>query len=145
MPAQRLIFVNLAVRDLAASKRFFGALGFEFDPRFTGETSACMVVSDLAYVMLLERERFAEFTKKEVADPATSTEAIIAFSADDREAVDALADAALEAGGTPANDAMDHGFMYLRSFNDPDGHLWEVTWMSQEAIERGPQDMAGAA
>ena len=141
----RLIFVNLPVADPAASRAFFEALGFTFDEKFTDETCACMVVSEQAYVMLLDRGRFADFTEKPVADARTSTEAILCVSAASRDEVDALADAALGAGASPANDPMDHGFMYGRSFNDPDGHLWEVMWMSQEAVEAGPQDMAATA
>ncbi len=141
----RLIFVNLPVKDLPASIEFFRALGFEFDQRFTDESATCMIVSEQAYVMLLAEPRFADFTKKSLADARTTTEVIMAVSAEDREAVDALADAALEAGATPANEPMDHGFMYGRSFNDLDGHLWEVIWMSPEAVEQGPADMAQSA
>lgn len=140
----RIVFVNLAVGDLPASRSFFEGLGFTFDERFTDETAACMVLSDLAYVMLLQRERFAEFTAKEVADSRTTTEVLVAVSAEDREAVDALCDKALASGGSPANEPMDAGFMYMRSFQDLDGHIWEITWMSQEAIEKGPADMAAA-
>ena len=146
MPAQsRLIFVNLPVKDLDASTAFFRGLGFEFDPKFTDDSAACMVVSEQAYVMLLVEPRFADFTKKPVADARTSTEAILAVSAESREAVDAFAEAALAAGASRANEPMDHGFMYARSFNDLDGHLWEVMWMSQEAVEQGPADMSPAA
>ena len=141
----RLIFVNVPVRDLSASRRFFGELGFDFDERFTDETAACMVVSDQAYVMLLTEPRFAEFTPKPVADARSSTEAILAVSAESREAVDAFADAALGAGATHANEPMDYGFMYGRSFHDLDGHLWEVMWMSDEAVDQGPADMAESA
>ncbi len=141
----RLIFINVAVNDLDTSVEFFGKLGFEFDAKFTSEACACMVVSDKAYVMLQTRDSLAGFTPKPVADPSATTEAILCVSADDREAVDAFADAALAAGGTPAHDPMDHGFMYGRSFNDPDGHLWEVMWMSQEAVEAGPPDVAQTA
>jgi predicted lactoylglutathione lyase len=141
-PQPRLMFVNIAVKDLSAAQAFFGELGFTFDEKFTDESAACMVVSDQAYVMLLVQPRFADFTKKQVADASTSTEAILAVSAESREAVDAFADAALKAGGTPANEPMDYGFMYGRSFNDLDGHLWEVMWMSPDAVERGPSDMA---
>jgi hypothetical protein len=137
----RLIFLNLAVSDLAASKAFFSTLGFEFDPKFTDDSATCMIVSDQAFVMLLQRERFADFTKKPVSDGST-TEGIYALSAESREEVDELAEKALAAGATPANEPMDHGFMYGRSFNDPDGHLWEVMWMSREAAEQGPGDMA---
>lgn len=140
-PQSRLIFINLPVQDLSASKAFFAALGFAFDAKFTDDSAACMIVSEQAYVMLLDRGRFADFTKKPVADAKVSTEAILCVSAESRDGVDAFADAALAAGGTPANDPQDHGFMYGRSFQDPDGHLWEVMWMSQEAVEAGPADM----
>src|SRR4051794_5346849 len=110
----RLIFVNLPVSDVKASQEFFGGLGFSFDERFTGEQSACMVVSDQAYVMLLSHDHFSEFTSKPIADAATATEAILAVSASDRDEVDALVDAALGSGGTAANEPMDQGFMYGR-------------------------------
>ncbi len=141
----RLIFLNLPVKDLEASKKFFGGLGFEFDPKFTDDSATCMIVSDKAFVMLLVEPRFADFTTKELVDANKATEAIIAVSADSRDGVDELADAALASGGTPANDPMDHGFMYGRSFNDPDGHLWEVMWMDPAAAEQGPPDMAETA
>jgi predicted lactoylglutathione lyase len=140
----RMLFLNLPVADLQASKEFFGRLGFAFDPKFTDDTATCMIVSDQAFVMLLTREKFADFTKKPVADGST-TQAIMAVSAESREDVDALADQALDAGATAANDPMDYGFMYSRSFNDPDGHLWEVMWMSEDAVEQGPPDMAEQA
>jgi predicted lactoylglutathione lyase len=137
----KLIFLNLPVADLAASKAFFGGLGFTFDPKFTDESGACMVVSDQAYVMLLQRERFADFTVKPIAD-GTTTEGLYCVSADSREAVDAFADRALASGGSAAKDPMDHGFMYARSFLDPDGHHWEVMWMAPEAVEAGPAEYA---
>ena len=141
-PQSRLIFVNLPVADVARSIEFFGALGFDFDPKFTDDSCACMVVNEGAsYVMLLDQVRFADFTTTPTADAHTSTEAIICLSADDRDGVDRFADAALRSGGSAAREPMDHGFMYGRSFNDPDGHLWEVMWMSAEAVEQGPADM----
>lgn len=143
MAAQsRLIFVNVPVKDVSASIAFFGALGFDFDEKFTDENCACMVVSEQAYVMLLAEGRFADFTTKSVVDARSSTEAILCVSAENRDAVDAFADAALDAGASNANEPMDHGFMYARSFNDLDGHLWEVMWMSPEAVQAGPADMA---
>jgi predicted lactoylglutathione lyase len=143
MAAQsRLIFVNLPVKDLSASKRFFEALGFGFNEKFTDESGACMVVSEQAFVMLLAESRFADFATKPIADARTTTEAILAVSAESRDAVDAFADAALAAGGSRAGEPMDHGFMYGRSFDDLDGHHWEVMWMSAEAVESGPADMA---
>jgi uncharacterized protein len=141
----RLIFINLPVNDLAASREFFGGLGFTFDEKFSDESCACMVVSEQAYVMLLDERRFAEFTPRPVADARRSTEAILCVSAASREDVDAFADAALGTGGSVANEPMDHGFMYGRSFHDLDGHLWEVMWMDQAAVEQGPKDFAQTA
>jgi predicted lactoylglutathione lyase len=138
----RLIFVNLPVADVQASTAFFRALGFEFNPKFSDDTTSCMVVSELGYVMLLQNERFADFTVKPLADVSATTGALVCVSAEDRAGVDALADAALAAGGSPAKDPMDHGFMYGRSFLDLDGHHWEVMWMDPAAVEQGPVDMA---
>jgi len=132
----RMIFVNVAVEDLDRSVEFFTKLGFAFDPRFTDETATCMIVNDEAFVMLLVESKFKEFTKKELADTATQTEAIFALSAESREGVDELADTALEVGGSLANDPMDYGFMYGRSFQDLDGHIWEVIWMDPSALEQ---------
>ena len=132
--APRKIFVNLAVKNLDATVDFFTRLGFTFDPRFTHEHATCMIVSDGAFVMLLVEDRFKDFTKKNLCDPRTHTEAIVALSAESREQVDELADTALAAGAQPANEPMDHGFMYGRSFHDLDGHLWEVIWMDPGAL-----------
>jgi hypothetical protein len=134
----RMMFVNLAVDDLDRSVDFFTGLGFTFDPRFTDETATAMVVNDQAVVMLLVRDRFKDFTEKELADPGVATEAIMAVSATSREDVDAFADKALDIGGAPANEAMDMGFMYGRSFQDPDGHIWEIVWMDPSALEQSP-------
>ena len=136
--APRKIFVNLAVKDLGKAVEFFTQLGFSFDPRFTDEQATCMIVSDEAFVMLLVESRFKAFTKKDLVDPAGQTEAIVALSAESREEVDELVEKALAAGGMPANDPMDLDFMYGRSFQDPDGHQWEVFWMDPKAIEQGP-------
>jgi predicted lactoylglutathione lyase len=140
----RSIYVNLAVEDLARSVAFFTALGFTFDPKLTDESATAMIVNDQATVMLLVRGRFADFTKKELVDATAQTEAILALSADSREAVDALADAALAAGGSPANEPMEMDFMYGRSFDDPDGHLWEVFWMDMAAAEEAMKEGAAA-
>ena len=141
----RKLFVNLAVEHLDRSVEFFTKLGFSFDPRFTDESATCMIVGEDAYVMLLVESRFADFTKKEIADPDAVTEAILAFSAESREQVDELADVALAAGGSPANDPMDMGSMYGRSFHDPDGHLWELMWMDPSALEAGAPEAAATA
>ena len=97
-----------------------------------------MVVNDQAVVMLLVQDRFKDFTAKELTDPGVATEAIMAVSASSREDVDAFADKALDVGGAPANEPMDMGFMYGRSFQDPDGHIWEVVWMDPSALEQSP-------
>jgi uncharacterized protein len=143
--ASRKIFVNLAVADLDKAVEFFTQLGFSFDKRFTDKSATCMIVSDEAFVMLLVKDRFKDFTKKEICDPTTHTEAILALSAESREQVDELVDKALAAGGSPANEPMDHGFMYGSSFQDPDGHLWEVIWMDPAALEESPVHASQAA
>ncbi len=134
----RLLFLNLPVADLAASRRFFVGLGFEFNERFCDEGAACMVISDRAYVMLLQRERFAEFVRGPVADADAATALTVTVSAEDRAAVDAFAAAALAAGARPAKEPQDYGFMYQRSFHDLDGHLWEAMWMDPVAVQNGP-------
>ena len=138
MTNTRLIFLNVAVRDLAVSKSFFERLGFEFNPMFTNDECACMVVSEQAYVMLQTHGSFERFTTKPIADPTAATEAIVCVSADSREDVDVFADTALASGGTAARDPQDYGFMYGRSFHDPDGHVWEVMWMDPQAVQDGP-------
>ena len=138
--SNRLAYLNLPVSSAAASRAFFTALGFTFDDRFSDDTTACLQLSETAYVMLLERERFADFTAKPTGDPAASTSAILAVSAADRAAVDAFADTALAHGASPAKEPLDYGSMYGRSFYDLDVHQWEVMWMSEEAAQA-----AGAA
>ena len=133
---RRKLFVNLAVEDLDRSVAFFTKLGFEFDARFTDESGTCMIVGDDAFFMLLVKPRFADFTSSPLSDPATQTEALYAFSVERREEVDDLANAALASGGSPAAEDQDHGFMYGRSFRDPDGHHFEVFWMDMEAAEQ---------
>jgi predicted lactoylglutathione lyase len=145
MTTSRKMFVNLAVKDLDASVEFFTKLGFEFDPRFTDETATCMLVGEDAYVMLLVESKFKEFTKKDVADSRTQIEAIVALAGESRNEVDALADKALAIGGSPANDPSDLGFMYGRSFQDPDGHQWEIFWMDPVAVEQGPAAATAAS
>jgi predicted lactoylglutathione lyase len=140
----RKIFVNLAVKDLDRSIAFFENLGFSFDPRFTDETATCMVVSDEAFVMLLTEAKFSEFTKKPLVDATAQAEAIVALSAASREEVDELADRALGAGGSPANEPIELGFMYGRSFHDPDGHIWELFWMDMAAAEEAMKEGAAA-
>ncbi|MGS2588860.1 VOC family protein [Streptomyces hebeiensis] len=129
------IFVNLPVKDLEVSKNFFTKIGYSINPQFSDEHAASVVISDTIYVMLLTEPRFKDFTKKDIADASLTTEAILCLSAESREKVDELADAALASGGSAAGDPQDHGFMYGRSFQDPDHHLWEVVWMDPAAVE----------
>ena len=138
----RLLFLNLPVADLAASRAFFAALGFEFNEKFCDEGAACMIVSDQAYVMLLQRERFAEFVTKPLANSAETTALTACVSAESREEVDSLADTASSAGAGDAKGPQDYGFMYQRSFYDLDGHLWEIAWMDPVAVEKGPAEFA---
>jgi len=130
----RKLFVNLPVRDLQRSVEFFGKLGFSFDPRFTDASATCMILSDEAFVMLLVAPRFKDFARKEICDARTHTGGIFAVSAGSRTEVDGLVNTALAAGATPAAETLDHGFMYVRSFYDLDGHHWEVIWMDPNAI-----------
>jgi uncharacterized protein len=132
----RMLFPNLAVKDLDRAVAFFTGLGFTFDERFTDDTATAMVVNEQASVMLLTEAKFKEFIKKDLVDSQKQTETIIAVSADSREDVDAFADKALATGGSPANEPMDMDFMYGRSFHDPDGHQWEVFWMNPAALEQ---------
>jgi predicted lactoylglutathione lyase len=130
------IFVNLPVKDLKRSMGFFGKLGYKFNPQFTDDTAACMVIADDIYAMLLTHAKFKEFTKKDIVDATKSTEVLTCLSAESRAKVDELADAALQAGGTKSHDAMDFGFMYGRSFNDLDGHIWEIMWMDPNHVQK---------
>jgi uncharacterized protein len=131
----RKLFVNLAVRELGKSKDFFGALGFDFNPKFTDENAACMIVSDECSVMLLTEPFFKGFTKREVCDTTRQNEALLALSCDSRAEVDEVVQKALAAGGQHAMPPMDHGFMYGWSFYDVDGHHWEVFWMDPSAAQ----------
>ena len=131
----RMIFVNLPVADLAASKRFFETLGFSFNPQFTGEDAACLVVEQNICVMLLTRPRFADFINGEIADAHRATEVLTCLSADSREEVDRTLNTALAAGGKPWKPVQDHGFMYGASFQDLDGHVWEVMWMDPAHVQ----------
>ena len=129
------IFVNLPVKDLKRSMDFFSALGYRFNAQFTDDKAACMVISDDIYAMLLTHEKAREFTKKELADAHKTTEVLVALSAESREKVDELVDKALEHGASVLRDPEDYGFMYGRSFNDPDGHIWEVMWMDPAHVQ----------
>lgn len=124
------IYVNLPVSNLERAKTFFSALGFGFNPQFTNDKGAAMVVSDDIYVMLLDEQFFQTFTDKPVADARKVTEVLICLSCDSREKVDQLVAKALAAGGKAPRPSQDHGFMYQHSFEDVDGHLWELVYMT---------------
>ncbi|WP_329116971.1 VOC family protein [Streptomyces sp. NBC_01465] len=131
----QMIFVNLPVKDLEVSKAFFTKLGYSVNAQFTDENASSIVVSDTIVLMLLKESFFETFTTRKIADTSTTVESITCFSAESREAVDELVDTALSSGGSPAQEPQDHGFMYGRSFLDPDGHHFEVVWMDPSAIQ----------
>ena len=126
----RMIFVNLPIANLKVSVDFFAGLGFTFNAQFTSEDTTCMIVNELASVMLLEKKRFAEFTPKTIVDATQQTECLIAVSCDSRAAVEEMMKKALSSGGTEHKPPQDMGFMYSHSFQDPDGHVWEPMWMN---------------
>ncbi|WP_432179045.1 VOC family protein [Streptomyces sp. NBC_00063] len=132
---QQMIFPNLAVNDLDASKKFFTELGYSINPQFSDETCASVVVSEHIVVMLLTKEKYSAFTKKTIVDSTKSTEVLLCLSAESREKVDELVDKAIAVGGTETGEKQDHGFMYGRAFDDPDGHTWEIMWMDPAAVQ----------
>jgi predicted lactoylglutathione lyase len=142
--AGRMLFVNIPVADLERSKAFFARLGFGFNPLFSDETAACMLVGEQAFVMLLNHEKFAEFSKLPMADPTTHALALYCFSVATREEVDTVTEAALAAGASDHDDTEDYGFMYSRSFFDLDGHGWQVMWMDPAAAQQGPEAFAAS-
>jgi uncharacterized protein len=123
-----MIFVNLPVRDLTKSRTFFEELGFRFNEQFTDDTAACLVIDENIFAMLLTEAKFKEFINGEIADPST-TETLLAISVDSRDDVDRVANKALAAGATDWQPPQEQGPMYSRSFQDPDGHVWEVLHM----------------
>ena len=135
MPTQ--IFVNMHVKDLAKSKAFFEQLRYSFNPQFSDENAACLVISDTIYCMLLTTGHMERFIPKgkSIADATTTTETLLALSCDSKDAVNRIYDKAIAAGATECRPAEDHGFMYARSFNDLDGHIWEVFWMDPSAVK----------
>ena len=140
----RMLFVSIPVAHLERSKAFFAKLGFSYNPAFTDDTAACMPVGEQAFVMLLRHETFAQFSKLPMADPTTHALALFSFSVSSRDEVDAVVAAALAAGGSEADDAEDHGFMYTRSFFDLDGHGWQVMWMDPAAAQQGLEEVAAS-
>lgn len=136
------VFINLPVRELSVSRAFFEQLGFSIEPRYTGDENACIVLGPTIFAMLHAPGSLARFDPRPLADARATATAIYALGVDGREEVDAIADRAIPAGGSAAREPEDLGFMYLRSFHDPDGYLWEVAWMDQSAHEAEVADGA---
>lgn len=129
------IFVNLPVKDLERSKAFFEEIGFEFEEEMTDQNAACMIIGPTIYVMLLTEDYFKSFSKREIADTSKSSEVITAISATSKAEVDELVSNAFKAGGQKANERTDDEYMYVWSFKDLDGHMWEVLYMPEEEAE----------
>jgi uncharacterized protein len=128
------IFVNLPVEDLNESVDFFTKLGYKFNPQFTDENATCMIVDENIFVMLLVEKFFKTFIPKEICDTTKSSEVLVALSFESRAAVDAMVAKAIAAGGTTYKEPQDYGFMYQHGFQDLDGHIWEIFFMEESAI-----------
>jgi uncharacterized protein len=136
----KMIFVNLPVRDLKASTAFYTALGGALNLQFSGEKSSCMMFSDTISVMLLTHEHYRQFTQRPIGDARRESQALLALSADSRDAVnETLARASAAGGRGDPNPAQDHGFMFGRSVEDPDGNVWEIMWMDPAALAQKPE------
>ena len=128
----RMIFVNLPVKNIETSRSFFTALRFSFNPEYSDDRTLCMIVEENIFVMLLQEERFRDFINGDIADAKRSTEVLTCLSAGSREEIDRMIEAALASGGSRWKPVQDHGFMYAGSFQDPDGHVWELVHMAQQ-------------
>ena len=130
------IFVNLAVKDLKKTMDFWKHLGFTFNPQFTDEKAACLIIGENIFAMLLLEKFFKTFTKKEISDAKKSTEVLLALRTESRAKVDEMVKKAVEAGGSLYREPDDHGWMYAQSFADPDGHQWEIFFMDEKAMPK---------
>jgi predicted lactoylglutathione lyase len=130
------VFINLPVKDLAASMEFYSKLGFQNNPQFTDQTAACMVFSENLYVMLLTYEKFRNFTKKEIGDASQTTQMLLAVSVETKDKVKELINLAVKSGGSIYMDAAEYEWMYQHSFADPDGHQWEVFYMDESKLPK---------
>jgi len=130
------IYINLPVKDLNKTKAFFSELGFNYNPMFTDENAACMILNERASVMLLQESFFKTFIKKEISDAHKSTEVLLAIMLKSRGEVDEFVNKALAMNASEAREPRDHGFMYDRAFSDPDGHIWEVGWMDMSQFPK---------
>jgi predicted lactoylglutathione lyase len=139
----KMIFINLPVTELDRSIAFYEAVGATKNPMFSDDTAACMVLSDTIHVMLLTHEKWKGFTDRAIPDAHVSAQVMLCLSQDSRDAVDAVVDQAAQAGGqADPNGTQDYGFMYGRSYADPDGHIWETMWMDPAAVAAGPEAFA---
>jgi predicted lactoylglutathione lyase len=140
-----MIFVNLPVSDLSRATAFYEAVGAVKNPQFSDHTASCMVLSDTIHVMLLTHDKFRQFTPRPMAAARTTSEVLLSLSADSRDAVDDMVGKATGAGGAAdPSPQEDYGFMYGRSFEDPDGHMWGVFWMDVEAATKAQRATAAA-
>lgn len=129
------IFINLPVKNLEKSKEYYTHLGYTVNSQFTNETAACLVISDTIYLMLLVEEYFKTFTSKQIIDASNSIEVLTALSCESKEEVNSITQKSIDAGGTETKDPQDYGFMYTRSLQDLDGHVWEYFWMDPSHIQ----------
>jgi uncharacterized protein len=130
------IFVNLAVKDLDKSMAFFKAVGFSFNPKFTDATAACMVMNEHIYAMLLTHPKMKQFTDKDIADAHKTAEVLVCLAVENKAQVDDIAGKAVKAGAKEPRPMQDYGFMIQRSFEDLDGHIWEVVWMDPTHVQK---------
>jgi len=129
----KLIFVNLPVKNLARSRAFFEGMGYRFNPQFSNDQGACLVISDTIHAMLLTEPFFQSFIKKPISDAKKATEVLICLSCDSKAEVDQLVAKAVAGGGSTPNPVQDYGFMYSHGFEDLDGHVWELMYMDPNA------------
>jgi predicted lactoylglutathione lyase len=134
-----MIFVNLPVADIARSRKFFSDLGYTFNEKFSGDTALTLMLGENQFAMLMQRDSFDSLHPVETADASKTKECVVCLGVDSRDEVDALVDRAVTAGGTPG-DTEDHAFMYGRSYNDPDGHSWQIFWIDPAATEVGAEE-----
>ena len=133
----RMIFVNFPVSNLAQATKFYEAIGAKKNDMFSDETAACMVLTETICVMLLTHDKFCQFTPKAIADARAVSEVLVCISASDKQEVDQFVSKAAAAGGrADPSPVQDYGFMYGRSFEDPDGHIWEIMWMDMESATK---------
>lgn len=129
------IFLNLPVKDLEQTRKFYSSLGFSINSQFSDEKALCVAIDQNIFAMMLKTEYFQTFTPKKVVDARQSTEVLLSISMENRQKVDEAVSKAVAAGGSTYNEPKDHGFMYQHGFQDPDGHIWEVFWMDPSAVQ----------